>query len=178
MSTGVQQPSARLCFFTAGLLHFKSNSYSFCDAYCHGHTGRRPERAIGFLLASPSGRRLEQTCDSDLQLALIHLKHAKPSRSPISITWKSVERRRPDSDLGCRHNSLCMSRRTASFSIVPQLILTLHIPPLTSRSPAYHRGHLNWVTGIVVATRAFQSAHLLILPFTTILYVLQKSNRM
>ena len=83
--------SARVCFCTGGLSYFKSNSCSFCDAYCHGHTGRRPERAIGFLLASPSGRRLEQTCDSDLQLALIHLKHAKPSRSPISITWKSVE---------------------------------------------------------------------------------------
>ena len=27
MSTGVQQPSARLCFFIRGLLYFKSNSY-------------------------------------------------------------------------------------------------------------------------------------------------------
>jgi len=46
----------------------------------------RPEQAIGFLLASP-----EQTCNSNLQLARIHPKHAKPSSSPISITWKSVE---------------------------------------------------------------------------------------
>ena len=74
-----------------GLLYFESNSYSFCDAYCHGHTGSRPELAIGSLLASPSGRCLEQTHDSDPQLALIHPKHAKPSRSPNSIAWKSVE---------------------------------------------------------------------------------------
>jgi len=49
MSTGTQQPSARLCFFTAGLLYFESNSCSFYDAYCRGHTGSRPERAIGSL---------------------------------------------------------------------------------------------------------------------------------
>jgi len=90
MSTGVQQPSARLSFFTAGLLYFKSNSCSFCDGYVCGHTGNRPERAVGSLLASPSGRCLEQTHDSDSQLALIHPKHAKPC-SPISIAWKSVE---------------------------------------------------------------------------------------
>ena len=41
-------------------------------------------------LASPSRRCLENTPDSDPQLALIHPKHAMPSRSPISITWKSV----------------------------------------------------------------------------------------
>jgi len=51
----------------------------------------RPEQAIGFLLASPSGGCPEQTCNSNLQLARIHPKHAKPSSSPISITWKSVE---------------------------------------------------------------------------------------
>ena len=87
-------------------------------------------------------------------------------------------RKRPDSGLGCCHNSLCMFRHTALFSIVPQPILTLHIPSLTSRSPAYHCGYLIWVIGIVVATRAFQSAHLPILPFTAILYILQKSNQM
>ena len=49
MSTGAQQTSARLCFFTGGLIYFESNSCSFCDAYCRGHTGSRPERAIGSL---------------------------------------------------------------------------------------------------------------------------------
>ena len=49
MSTGAQQSSARLCFFTGGLLYFESNSYSFNDAYGRGHTGSRPERAIGSL---------------------------------------------------------------------------------------------------------------------------------
>ena len=48
MSTSVQQPSARFCFFTAGLLYFESNSWSFCDAYCHGHTGSKSKWAIGF----------------------------------------------------------------------------------------------------------------------------------
>jgi len=91
MSTGVQQPSARFCFFTAGLLYFKSNCYSFCDAYCHRHTGNRPERAIGSPLASPSGRCLEQTRDNDPQLAFICPRHAKPSCSPILIAWKLVE---------------------------------------------------------------------------------------
>ena len=42
-------------------------------------------------MASPSGRCLEQTRDSDPQLALLHLRHTKPSHSPISITRKSVE---------------------------------------------------------------------------------------
>ena len=40
-----------------------------------------------------------------------------------------------------------MSRLTTSFLIVPQPILTLRIPSLTSRSPAYHCGYLNWVIG-------------------------------
>ena len=44
-----------------------------------------------FSLASPSRRCLENTPDSDPQLALIHPKHAMPFRSPISITWKLVE---------------------------------------------------------------------------------------
>ena len=92
--------------------------------------------------------------------------HSSQTRYAISLSYLNhLEiggRRRPDSSSGCCHNSLRMSRRTAPFLIVPQLILTLCIPSLTSRSPAYHHGHLNWVIGIVVATRASQSAHLLI----------------
>ena len=53
--------------------------------------GGRPERAIGSLLALSSGRCLEQTRDSDPQLALLHLRHTKPSHSPISIARTSVE---------------------------------------------------------------------------------------
>ena len=56
------------------------------------------------------------------------------------------------------------------------LTSTSHHAHLGSRSPAYHCGYLNWVIGVVVATRAFQSAHLPIQPFTTILYVLQKEQ--
>ena len=90
--------------------------------------------------------------------------HSSQTRYAISLSYidhlEIGGRRRPDSSSGCCHNSLRMSRLTASFSIVPQPILTLRIPSLTSRSPAYHCGYLNWVIGIVVATRAFQSAHL------------------
>jgi len=71
-----------------------------------------------------------------------------------------------------------MFRHIASFLIVLPLILTPRLPLLIPRSPAYHRGHLNWVIVIVVAMRAFQSTHLPILPFTNILYMLQKSNHM
>jgi len=81
MSTGIQQPSARFYFIIAGLLYFKSNSYSSCDTYCHGYTGSRPESAIGSLLALSC---LEQTHNSYPQLALIHPKHTKPSCSPIT----------------------------------------------------------------------------------------------
>jgi len=70
-TTVTVQPPARFCFFTAGLLYFESNSCSFCDAYCRGHTGSRPERIIGFLLASPSRRCLEKTRDSDPQQIII-----------------------------------------------------------------------------------------------------------
>ena len=40
----------------ARLLYFEGISYGFCDAYCRGHTGSRPERAVGSLLASLSGK--------------------------------------------------------------------------------------------------------------------------
>ena len=91
--------------------------------------------------------------------------HSSQTRYAISLSYldhlEIVGRRRPDSSSGCCHNSLRMSRLTTLlFSIVPQPILTLCIPSLTSRSPAYHCGYLNWVIGIVVATRTFQSAHL------------------
>ena len=151
MSTGTQQPSARLHFFTGGLFYFESNSCSFCDAYCRGHTGSRPERAIGSLWhRHPEGawRTLPTATLSWLSNTL-----RMPSCSPISITWKSV-----DSGSGCCHNSLGMSRHPVSFSIVPQPH-TINAS-LMPRSPAYHCGHLNWVIGIVVTMHAFQSAHL------------------
>jgi len=90
--------------------------------------------------------------------------HSSQTRYAISLSYidhlEIGGRRCPYSSSGCCHNSLRMSRRTASFSIVPQPILSLRIPSLTSTSPAYHCSHLNWVISIVVATRAFQSAHL------------------
>ena len=46
----------RLCSCIARLLYFEGISYGFCDAYCRGHTGSRPERAVGSLLASLSGK--------------------------------------------------------------------------------------------------------------------------
>ena len=103
--------------------------------------------------------------------------HSSQTRYAVSLSHRdNLEiggRRRPDSGSCCCHDSLRMSRLTASFSIVPQPILTLRIPSLTSRSPAYHCGHLNWIIGIVVATRAFQSAHL---PFTAVLHVCKRAT--
>ena len=112
-------------------------------------------------LASPFRRCLENTTESDPQAG----SHSSQTRYAISLSYldhlEIGGRRRPDSSSDCCDNSLRMSRRTASFSIVPQPILTLRIPSLTSRSPAYHCGHLNhrylglnWVIGTVVATRA------------------------
>ena len=77
MSTGAQQPSTRLCFFTAGLLYFESNSCSFCDAYCRRRTGSRPERAIGSLW-----HRHPEGAWKTLLTAILRW---------LSITWKSVE---------------------------------------------------------------------------------------
>jgi len=103
--------------------------------------------------------------------------HSSQTRYAISLSYRdNLEiggRRRPDSGSCCCHDSLRMSTLTASFSILPQPILTLRIPSLTSRSPAYHSGHLNWIIGIVVATRAFQSAHL---PFNAILHVCKRAT--
>jgi len=130
------------------------------------------------LLALPSGRCMEQTPDSDPQLALIHPKHAMPSHSPILIAmnwWKEA----PGFWLGLCHNSFCMSRHTALFSIILQPILTLRILLLTSRSPVDHHGHLNCVIGIVaLATHTFQTAHLPNLTLNDILLILQKNNQM
>ena len=44
-------------------------------------------------------------------------------------------RRRPDTSSDCCHISLRMSRRTASFSIVPQLILSLRITVVNVQVP-------------------------------------------
>ena len=98
----------------------RNNSYSFCDAYCHGHTGSRPERAIGSLLASPSGRYLEQTRDSDPQLALVHPRHAKLFHSPswwsrsIGNRWKEA----PGSGSETKYFTCCNCKRTTGCDAI------------------------------------------------------------
>jgi len=86
MSTGIHQPSSRFCFFIAGLLCFKVTAIVSVMLTATD----RPEQAIGFLLASPSGGCPEQTCNSNLQLARIHPKHAKPSSSQNIQNFNSV----------------------------------------------------------------------------------------
>jgi len=70
--------------------------------------------------------------------------HSSQTRYAISLSYldhlEIGGRRCLGSSSGCCHNSLRMSRLTTSFSIVPQPILTLRIPSLTSWSPAYHCG--------------------------------------
>ena len=90
MSTGVRQPSARFCFFTAGVLYFESNSCSFCDAYCRRRTGSRPERAIGSLWhrhREGAWNKLTTASLSWLSFTLSHL--ALLSRS-LGNRWKEV----------------------------------------------------------------------------------------
>jgi len=170
MSTGAQQSSARLCFFTVTAV--VSKTLTAVDI--QGADLSDPLVLFGIAIQKVPGKHSQQRPSAG--------SHSSQTRYAILLSYLNhLEiggRRRPDSGSACCHNSLRMSRHAASFLIVPQPILTLRIPSLTSRSPAHHRGHLNWVIGIVVATHAFQSAHLPILPFTTILYMLQKSNRM
>ena len=65
-STAPLPPVFRLCSCIARLLYFEGISYGFCDAYCRGHTGSRPERAVGSLLASLSGKVPGTARDCDL----------------------------------------------------------------------------------------------------------------
>jgi len=110
MSTGAQQLSARLCFFTGGLLYFEINSCCFYYAYGRGHTGSRPVRVIGSLwYRHPEGAwknsRQRPTAGS----------HSFQTRYAISLSYidhlEIGGRRRPDSSSGCCHNSLRMSYR-------------------------------------------------------------------
>ena len=140
----------------------------FQNGMNRGHTGNRPERAIGSLLASPSGwNKLATATLSWLSFIPSTLSHLVLLSRSLGNRWKEAQ---GGSGSGCGHNSLRIFWRTASFSIVPQPILTLRMPSLTSRSPVYHCGHLNCVNGIVVATSASQTAHLAILPFITMRY--------
>ena len=164
-STGIQQPSARPCFLIAEMLCFEVTAIVSVTL----PRTRLSEPLV--LFWHVPGTNLWQRPS----LALIHPKHAKPSHSPISITWKW--RGPPNSGSGCCHNLLHMSRRTPSFSFVPQQILTLHIPLLTSRWEAGLLFITMCIMDILVATRAFHITYLPVLPFA-ILYMLQKSNRM
>ena len=123
-------PVFRLCSCIARLLYFESISYGFCDAYCHGHTGSRPERAVGSLLASLSGKCLEQARDCDLR-CLASIQHAERSRSPTWIAWKSVEGSTRILAWVVATTRYRYVQHTALFSFVLQAILTLCTPSLT-----------------------------------------------
>jgi len=146
MSTGIQQPSARLCFFTAGCYTSKVTavvSVMLTAADIQG--AGLSERLVLFWHSHWEGawNKLVTAIFSWLSFIPNTLSHLL---APLSQVLGNRGRRRLDSGLGCYHNSLCMSRHTASFSNVLQPILTLYILSLTSRSPAYHRGHLNrWI---------------------------------
>ena len=146
----------RLCSCIARLLYFEGISYGFCDAYCRGHTGSRPERAVGSLLASGKVPGISSRLRS--QLPAIHPKHAEPSRSRTWIAWKSVEG-------GARILAWVVAttryryvQHTALFSFVLQPILTLCTPPLPPGSLVKHHSHMNCVIRMVLVTRRFQTA--------------------
>ena len=143
MSTGVQQPSARLCFFTTGLLCLEITAIVSVMLTATDIQGADLSEPL--VLFWHSHRRcLEQTPDSDPQLALIHPRHAKPSHSPISIAWKSVEG-------GAR----ILGRVVVTTCYIYPGVLCRSQSYL-SRSPAYHCGHLNCVIGIVIANARFK----------------------
>ena len=93
MSTGAQQPSARLCFFTGGLLYFESNSCYFNDAYGRGYTGSRPVRAIGSLWhRHPEGawKTLPTATLSWLSFILNTLCHLALLSQSLGNRWKKA----------------------------------------------------------------------------------------
>jgi len=119
-------------------------------------------------------RHWEGTWNKIVTASLISLKHSKPSPSPISIARKSVE-----------GGTWILARAVVTYVQVYCIVLKRtstkpHSPHtiVNVQSSVYHRGHLNCVIGIIVATCTFQTTHLPILPFTAILYILQKSKRM
>ena len=129
-STAPLPPVLRLWSCIARLLYFEGISYGFCDAYCSGHTGSRPERAVGSLLGSLSGKVPGTSSRQRPQLPAIHPKHAEPSRSRTWIAWKSVEE-------GARILAWVVAttryryvQHIALFSFVLQPILTLCTPSL------------------------------------------------
>ena len=110
MLTGAQQPSARLCFFIAGLLVTGIVSVMLTVTDIQRAHLSEPLALFWHLHWEGTRNKLATATLSWLS------KHAKPSRSPILIAWKIGGRRHPASGSGCWHNSLYTSRRTASFS--------------------------------------------------------------
>ena len=153
-TTFCQAVSSQVDYYTSKVTAIVSMTLT--AAYIQGADLSEPLVLFGIAIQEVPGKhsRLRPSAGS----------HSSQTLCAISLSYldhlEIDGRRRLDSSSGCCHNSLHMSRRTISFSIVPQPILTLRTSSLTSRSPAYHCGHLNWVIGIVVAKWAFQSAHL------------------
>ena len=129
-STAPLPPVFRLCSCIARLLYFEGISYGFCDAYCRGHTGSRPERAVGSLLASLSGKVPGTSSRLRSQLPAIHPKRAEPSRSHTWIAWKSVEGGAWILAWVVATTRYRYVQHTALFSFVLQPILTLCTPSL------------------------------------------------
>ena len=163
----------RLCSCIARLLYFEGISYGFCDAYCCGHTGSRPEQAVGSLLASLSGKVPARDCDlsclPSIQNTLNHLGLVPGS---LGNRWKKAL----GSGLGCCHNTLQVC---PAYCVVLVRTSTdshsLHTV-FTTRSLVHHHSHMNCVIGMVLVTRRFQTAPLPILPFTAILNVATKEQ--
>ena len=91
---GYLPPVFRLCSCIARLLYFKSNSYGFCDAYCRGRTGSRPERAVDSLLASllESAWNKLATVTSAASSIPNTLNHLGLLPGSLGIRWKKALR--------------------------------------------------------------------------------------
>ena len=61
------------------------------------------------------------------------------------------------------------------MKLLQRSLVSLFVVLLAKTTIPYHHYHVDNVLLVLVATRAFQTAHLPILPFTTILIALRKS---
>ena len=144
MSTGIQPPSARLSFFTAGLLYyFESNSYSICDTYAVGIQGpdlSQPSVLFWHCHQKGAWNKLATATISWLSFIPSTLSNLALLSQSLGNRWKAA----PGFLLGLWSQLVTYVQ---AYCVLLDRTSTLHILSLTSRSPAYHLGHLNWVIG-------------------------------
>ena len=160
MSTGVHQPSARFCFFTAGCYTLKVKAIVSVTLTATDIKGADLSESLAhFWQGHREGawNKLATATLSWLSFIPNTLSHLVLLSRSLGNRWKET----PGFWLGLLSQLVTYVQ---AYCVV--LDRTSRIPSFTSRSAAYHRGHLN--RSSCSHARAFQSAHLPVLPFTTI----------